>query len=318
MNEQHLDIIRDNLTDTASDAIGSLERRLAHLSELAKMLCDDVADFSFILSESFLSRYREAREQMYGDLEKQVIPENRAALLLYSGAQRMADKIYLCRAITDICRKKGLKTEKYLSYLKDAQDDTRAAKGRVAYLKNAYTSAAYDRFSLVLRDLSPSYCTDFNAVCEEVYYSRAEMCILPIETSNDGVLSVFWQLMRKYDLSIIMSCEIESSADDNSTVYALLKKNAERTHCPSDTVRSELLCISLVLPPEGIGDIVFAAENYSIRLCKVYSVPAAYTDRGAAISAVFEIGEGDVLGFLCFMRLEYPQFELIGLYTDLR
>ncbi len=318
MNEQYLDIIRENLTDTEYDASGAVERRLAHLSELARQLCNDMPDSSYILSESFLSKYRAAVEEIYGASDLQIIPENRSGAMLYSASQKTADKIYLCRAITDICKKKGLRLDKYLGYLKDAQDDGRAAKGRIAYLKNAYTSAAYERFSLALRDLTPLYCTDFSAVCEEVYYSRAEMCILPIETSKDGILSVFWQLMRKYDLCIVMSCEIESSADDSSTVYALLKKNAERRSCPADMIRSELLCVSLVLQGSGIKDIVFAAESHSIKLRKIHSMPSAYTDRGSTLSAVFEIGAGDVLGFLCFMSLEYPQFELIGLYTDLR
>ena len=71
---------------------------------------------------------------------------------------------------------------------------------RVAYLRNAYADRAFRRFCEQLGELSVVYCTDFESVCEEVYYGRADMCILPLDSSRDAKLIGFVRLVDKYEL----------------------------------------------------------------------------------------------------------------------
>ena len=71
------------------------------------------------------------------------------------------------------------------------------AIGKVAYIKNNYSDAAYLTFSKSISSPRSIYLSSIQSVCEEVYSGACEYCLLPIETDLDGKLMTFYSTITK-------------------------------------------------------------------------------------------------------------------------
>lgn len=81
------------------------------------------------------------------------------------------------------------------------------------YLRNPLTDRAYEAFNQRFPGLRAIYSHDFKSSCEDVYYDRADSCILPLESSQEGLLMPFRAMLIKYELKVAAVTKIMSSEE---------------------------------------------------------------------------------------------------------
>ena len=289
--------IDENLKDIDICVSNCLEKRIAHVSEKAEIigLCD---------SDDFREKY----EKIFlcqKDLPN-ILDENKKYVLSVKNTISMLDRIKCVEYVS---------TEDKVK-LFDDEPDTVFETNTVVYLKNPLADIAFNKFSKCLDDARVIYEESFVEVCEEVYYSRQPYCILPVENSEDGRLSGFGNMIRKYELKIVLTCNVES-ANGRVTKFALLKRELTRIDCPDYLNEGEYLEIGFNFgEEEKLGAVLEAASFFGYKLNKVDSLPIYYSEKEYYFDIVFK-GNGELKKFLLWLELEVPRYEIIGIYTQI-
>lgn len=201
------------------------------------------------------------------------------------------------------------------SVLEHSEEESRESK--VVYLKNSLADIAYSTFSKVIKNARVVYAESFSEVCEQVYYSRIPYCILPLENSDDGRMASFANLIRKYELKIVMTCNVESAVE-KVTKFALLKREFSICQCPETMNDGDYLEIELNLGTKGsLHNVLEAANMFGYRLCKIDSFPLQYSEKEYYFNIVFE-GRGNIEGFIYWLEYEVRRYDVIGIYTHLK
>ena len=300
-------IIGENLNLLYEENTSANERRLAWLRDLA---------FTLIRDDSFLSD--DGRPEKFAALfgyedRSNAADEESSGILPYFRTASFVDKLTVCKFLAEEFDRRGAKLlDKLLG------NTPYPRSPRIAYFKNAYADAAFRVFSEALEAPSVAYASDFNAVCEEVYYERADMCMLPLDSSRDAKLISFYRLIDKYELSPVLSCDVTTPDGSVTTRYALLSKSIS---LPKKENRSGCFFEFSLVTDDGaaLGDVLNAAVECGLTLYKVDSIPLTYST-GKFSSEVILIG-GDPKGldaFVLFLTLAIPEYEPLGIYPHIR
>lgn len=308
------DIIFHNMANLDSEQMSLIERRFAHITELAYALAEKVTEEPFYRDPAFASLYKAAAFRNM--TEKYEYPEfNEKLLRSFGGRLNVIERAYLCAEINRLC---GSSDPLFYFEKSDSHDNDEA--DTVSYLRNYYADEAYNKFSEELKRPQVVYNDDFVGVCEDVYDNRAKLCILPIENTFDGVLNSFRAIISKYELKTVMTCDVTSADGEGLTKFALLKKNVEILPASGGTLYASFLLevsdFDSELHEISIADILTAAECFGLKLNKLGSHIDSY-DAGSVCEAVFRAESGDLAGFLCFLQLEAPLFTVSGIYSHI-
>ncbi len=239
--------------------------------------------------------------------------QNKDALNRLSNAVSINRKLLLCYSICELLRKKTSFT--FDAFFSDAPILFNE-NPHIIYQKSGYTDSAYLYFSSFFKESHATYTHGFVSACEDVYNGLCDYCILPIESSSEGLLGSFFKLILKYDLKIAATCEIFEKSKERMTRFALLR----RTLLPlfekdgSDTF-FELVFSNTT--PSGLTDLLGAATFFGIDLSNVNSFPNDEEPDGLLVHLLFSTTAGDPEGFLMYLSMEFPQYIPIGLYPHL-
>ena len=230
----------------------------------------------------------------------------------------------------DICRALGKRvklpsdTLRFLIEVSESQQNDALdgkAEGRIAYMKNNYTESAFMKFSKVLGNARSAYFQSFDAVCEEVYSGGCEFCILPLESSAEGRLNSFYTMIDRFELKIAAVCDIEHHDSQRFTRFALLKKSLSETttirHSKKDQIL-EFRFSSTIGGHSPLGDILQAATACGLRLLRLASLPLPYNDEMLSYYVSFTLDNAEVITFLTFIALEFPQCDPLGVYFTVK
>ncbi len=302
-------IISDNLTLLALEGTSVEERRVAQLRERALLISrgDSLLDSD--------SRADEFDAIFSDDTDFDSIPETAAYVEQKKRTQLFSDKLTVCKFLTDIYRERRINIlERLLG------NEPSPTSVKIAYFRNAYADAAFRIFAEALDNPAAVYASDFTAVCEEVYYGRADMCMLPLDSSRDAKLISFYRLIDKYELSPIFSCDVTTPDGSVTTRYALLKKSMA---LPTGKLREK--CDSCffefsLIPDNGmaLSDVLEAASECGLTLYKVDSIPLTYNESEFACDIILKVGSDEGLAaFVLFLSLAVPQYEPLGIYPHI-
>lgn len=346
---ENTQIINTNLARLDRHTAELVEMREAFLQEKVRAVLKEFHDENtenfftrVIRAEDFPEYFRELTEREVPDViwendpETPASPEEPLVKRLFS-ALNLMERISVCRRLAHMCddqyRLHGVSPEDSRRQIiidlvrEDYREDEETvqesdfrlphpSEERIAYLRNTYTDAAYVRFRNVFPRSTALYYSDFQGVCEALYYGRASACILPLENSTDGKLVRFYSLIHKYDLRIAMTVEINAEDGDVTTKYALLRKNIT---VPEQDENSDLFslyfeCTVILEEDVSLSDILFAASIYGLSLTRADADPLSYAEAEASYDLIFRIGDGDLQAMLSFLYLMVPQFTLLGIY----
>ncbi len=308
--------ISKNLRRTAMLGAVAAEKRLAHLKEKAEILarrviretsCLDLLE-AVLTTEEAVRLYREnidntTEEPLFGEI-------NSAEEPCFHRQLERFDRFYFCKCIAEAAGPHSLETLIPLVCGNLAEIPYGRDK-KVAFLRNRQASRAFERFAKYLGGVSAVYEDNFQNACESVYTGEATYAIIPIASTSDGRLNSFYRQMEKYELSIVLSCDIESDDGETSTTFALVYR--DRLYIPTEgTVLFE--CKITLEQMTDIADIVDAAKYFGATVESLEALPVLFSGRADAFDMIFGLSSADFAGFFSYLALEYPQMAAIGIY----
>lgn len=304
------DIVASNLSRLDAELISITERRAAHISELARLLYIGEKEYA---GDELCERIREC----YADIRpspqiSNCAPFNRLLAMNTLSLTTAPDTVALCREFLAL-HGGALKYDMFLH-----GDGGETAGFRTAYLRGMFTDLAYRRFAEALPDLTCAYYDDSGAAAEEVYYGRARFCILPVESSADGLISTFRAVITRYDLKISLVCPIPTG-ESAYTVFALLRRNCDRLPFRGREKFREYFEFTVTLSNSSpkVSDILTAARYCSMPLYRIDSIPSPHGENEYLYDMAFLVSGGELECFLCYLTLETPQFTPVGLFAAL-
>ena len=274
---------------------------------------------NILQNDEFMKAYAAARNTLvYSALPCGTPNETSGFLSVFRSKAECFASAYL---ISAFCRKRAEAGAK-ISVSEFLDGEGEPENSRIAYMRNPYSDKAYGVFSSGIKDASVLYPSSFSAVCEEVYYGRSGYCILPYESSEEGVLSGFRKLISKYELRPVLTCSVITDTSVQSTTrFALLSKSAVRLDAEELFAGKRLngyLKITIGGPQEKVFERVLTAASLNGLVCtKTESVPLPWDDGRYSSALTFSLGSGDPVSFLLYLYLEIPESEIEGIYTDI-
>ena len=303
-------IIADNMALLHKESCSAAERRLVQLKELAMKA---VRSMSVIFGENKADEFAALFDGTTDitDAPEEVYPY----LTTQKTVLDFTDRLTVCSFIADELETRGISLiDKLLS------PQPHIGPARIAYFRNAYADAAFRIFSEVLDNPSVVYASDFTAVCEEVYYGRADMCMLPLDSSKDAKLISFYRLIDKYELSPIYSCDVTTPDGSVTTRYGLFKKSLSLPE-RSKLDEGDSCFFEFTLESDGgaaLCDVLSAARSCGMSLYKVDSIPLTYKSGEFSCDIIMKIGSFRGLNtFILFLTLSVPQYEPLGIYPHI-
>ncbi|MBR6808465.1 MAG: hypothetical protein IKM46_08840 [Clostridia bacterium] len=176
------------------------------------------------------------------------------------------------------------------------------------YIRNQLADKAFDVFSRQFHGLRAIYSHDFKSACEDVYYDRADSCILPLESSADGLLMPFRSMLMKYELKIAAVTKV-STGEGSVQSIALVTGgtvdsfgNVLEAYLPSVT-QNDLL--SLCIAVSEIGCNIVRITSVKSPMKDLYDHHISFTSDSNSLS---------VLKY--FLNGKYPAHVILGQYKN--
>ncbi len=203
------------------------------------------------------------------------------------------------------------------------------ARGAIAYQHSIYADEAFLHFSRALPGARAVYSDNFTGVCEQVFNGLCEYCILPLENTQDGKLVRFYSLIEKYELKIVLTCNVTTSDNRHSTVFGLCRRGLT---WPMSLLPEKSFCFEFVFwqEPEhvSLSKLLTAASACSLSLlradCRPRSDDEILIGAGHPFDVCFEVSyekqtgllasERDFLAFLLYLSVHSPTYLPLGIY----
>lgn len=216
--------------------------------------------------------------------------------------------------------------------LGQAEPTEAGARGNIAYQHSIYTDEAFLHFSRVLPTAKAVYSDSIAGVCEQVFNGMCEYCILPLETTQDGKLVRFYNLIQKYELNIVLTCSVTTSDNRHSTTFGLCRRGLL---WPQLTLSDKPFSFEFLFwqEPEhvSLGELLTAASACSLSLVRADCLPRSDEEiligAGYPFALHFEVPpdrdvtagkkEGEFLAFLLYLSVHSPTYLPLGIYQHL-
>lgn len=296
------DIVLSNLYELEQKFEVLVEKRIAHICELANAIIEDGEELDIIKS-ILLS----IRSDGKADSENIISENKRDADAIY-GKMSLAERLILYRTIAKRIFQK-MRDEILGREAVSSAIDREDASEKIAYLKNSHNDKAYIKLSQELSHPRAAYFESADDACRAVQSGECEFCMLPVETS-DGRLSRFYELIIRYGLSKYAECEI--SSDEGYTRYALLCKG--NFHSGRERLaRSSNAYMELLLRNDGLSavtDLLSVCEFCRMKLCRIDTF-------GDTLCPSFKISGADISTFMIYFIVEEPSVISLGIYKQI-
>lgn len=288
-----------------------IEKRLAHLAELASAILLDGGDHDVI--KSIILSIRSEGNADSG----RIIDENRHVADAMFSKLSLVERLAIFKEIFGKLNLEKKNPAEYFDEISSSVSDE--ASERISYLKNSYNDIAYMQFSSLLDSPRAAYYGSVTDVCESVYNGISEYCILPVETSSDGKLLSFYEAILKYNFKIIAVYDLQGEV--GYTRYALLGKDfsAKDFGIKSKPRNHYFEFVMTGNDALSLEDLLCAADFCSLKLRRIdtLNINKERNSENAYICPVFRVDGSDMQTFLSFLAIDCPDFIPIGLYIQI-
>lgn len=180
---------------------------------------------------------------------------------------------------------------------------------RIVCFKSALSEPAFACFSTELASAKLTFSDGFKGACEDVYNNFADACILPLMSSDDGLMTSFLRLARKYELHAAHACELTLDGG-RRTLVGLFERSVE---FGSDADRLDLL---VSIPDRQLFELLSGYDQLGAVCISVNALPPAmFEEENYFIS--LDIKGTDPRAIVTFSRLISPSVFIGGLYKCL-
>ena len=315
-------ILSDCMEKNSVALASCVEKRIARIYELAHVLCRKILSETGGDIMTAVCAFDEARE-IYSEGKAalcRTVPmgkENADERRVVSDAVSLCDTFCLCRAISRFGGEKYTDAD-VLGWLSDGDviQSGRIGETKVAFVRGRQANEAFSRFARCIPGgVMPFGEESFADVCRSVYSGVTEYGIVPVENSSDGRLTGLYGLFERYGLYIIMLCEVGSGDGEGYTKFALCSRSMKLLRAGGERI----LHIRLTLDTAGgLSDLLFCGKYFGASLRRAYPVPTAATGRENSFDVSFCVDGADIPALICALKLEYPQFSAVGIYTEIK
>lgn len=301
------DTVVSNLRETALRLDRICEQELSHLEELAEEIANigDVEEILQTLPDHLPPSF---------PIDETTLPENTPMLSLSRNMQQVQRAVSLCRALYPRLAKKSYPSERI--FFTDAEELPPESRNRIAYQKSSYADSAFLQLGAALPECRAVYASSFGAACEEVYNGQSEYCILPIENSSEGQLLSFYRLIERYELKILLSCDVLSGDANRTTRFALLGRSLLPIFDPAKRECFFEISLPLGTHPET-AEILLAAQLCGLSLRRISTLPSEEAEAPFSVFYSFAAPPGELNTFLLYLAMEAPQATHLGLYSHI-
>lgn len=304
------EIVLTNLSHTERELESLIERRVANISELAEAILHDGGDPDIIKS-IILSIKSDGRAD-----SGNVLDQNRQVADAVFSRYSLVERLTVFKELFVML---GADEPENVSDNHEVLEISNEASERIAYMKNSYNDIVYMQFSALLTSPRAAYYGSASEVCESVYNGECEYCILPIETSGDGKLLSFYELILKYNCKINAVYDLQR--EGGYTRYALLsKKHSMIGTAQLSKIRNKYIefIISGNESP-ALDEIMCAASFCSMKLRRIDTLNIS-NQKSASFSGIcpiFRIDGSDLKTFLTYLSIDCPDINILGIYTQI-
>ena len=290
------DVVLSNLRALEKELGETLEKRIAHLCELARAILKDGGDADVV--KSIILSIRSD-----GEISPTTfINDNEKELKMLFSSISLIERLVVFKEVFG---------DRYVDDLlaHSALPLSDKSMGRISYVKNSYNDTAFGYFSTLVDGAKASYYDNLSDVCESVLSGRSQFCLLPIETEKDGRLLSFYSTVMSYDLKINAELDLRTNESSSYTRYALLSSALQARK--SKYIRGFLEISYADTDNLSIKDLILSAEYCGL---EIYSIDTLFLDGNKSINIVFEAGRADVKAFLAYLSVDCPDHTVIGYY----
>lgn len=298
--------IEENLKENAAKMDRLTEQERSHLRELALEIMEDLEghpDWLGSLPDNSPPTFVSSPSP---------IPHLQNALNQNAILRAARQSVYLCMELRQSLEERELLSPAF--FFPDLEQVSQRSQCRVACQRSSFADEAYLQFCKHLNDPRISYTHSFLAACEDVYNGVCDFCILPVESALEGHLNSFSKLIERYELKIVMTCDVSEGAADKATRYALLS----RQMCLAPKGRSQSFfdfSIPLEQSPSA-ALLLMAAELCGMRLYRMDSLATNEPHR-FSLRVILHADGADLYAFLLFLAMVAPHYDPIGIYPHI-
>lgn len=311
------DIVSENLRENLIDISHDTEKRLAYLSDLASALYPRLCDAAG--GDLFLSCADEAVRRAYfeglgvplsGETDADAI--NRHCTELRGEFFLRSDRYYLCKKMMRMAGQ-TYTHENFERVLFGDCPELAPKDRKIAFVRNVQSGKAFESFARYVFGAMTAYRDSFALACESVADGDCAYGLLPLRNSVDGRLSAFYKMLDKYELGVLLCCDIENQNGD-TTRYALVyaKNGVISAH---GTLKLE--CRASFDDPAEVSGLCDMARFFGVTVDTIDSITDGHGGIGASFAVCFELEGEDAAGFIFCLHMEYPQILPIALYTQI-
>lgn len=298
-----------------SQSSSAAEKSFAHLREIADLIASEIIKETGDQDILHAILHTDGATGIYRNAFPRCHPLGRFADV-NSGEEPFFDKeterltsFYLCRAIAQKGTPHTFSDLNTLFFGLSSESVNHTDK-KIAFLRNRQAFLAFECFAKTLGGVSVLYENNFQNACESVALEQATYAIIPIYSTTDGRLNSFYRMIEKYELSIILTCDVDSDDGESMTTFALVYKDRICLHTGAPKFECKITFDDL----SSISDIADAAYYYGAELENLESLPMMFSGRAGTFSVVFGLENADIDGLICYLALEYPQMSVVGIY----
>lgn len=186
---------------------------------------------------------------------------------------------------------------------------------KIVYLQNMFSDRAYNIFAKAMHGASASYLPGFHEICEEVYYERCDYAIFPIYTSKEGQLISFRKMISKYDLQIVLECDIEAN-DETVMRFALVTKGmGDLSFMNPSYDKCRFMDVSIV-PDDAprIAEIFLSLDALGAKVMSVNSMPLEYLNDRYSFDIQLDIENASLKAILTFFEASHLRYDIAGIF----
>jgi len=289
-NVEKAEIVYENIQRSSKEMFEAFEKAIPHVKELGELLKTLDEEERISLLESLRSK-------------PQTLLDPKAPEYWRAGFLHAVDDVNSRLMMSVIGSEEGSET---------AEPSAGRQKVKIAYVRNSYSDEAYNAFASCFTRPVVSYASGFVNVCEDVYYSRADYCILPVESGRDGLLQSFRNMIAKYELKYVLTTRV--AVDDGFTLFALLGKNSEQIKAKGE----QFIEINVVVSDERtIGRCLGMIEENGFHIVRIHSLALSHDDGRYSYDILLQKRQGDLTLLTNYLNIFYPGCQLNGLYTQI-
>ena len=305
------EIVLTNLSEIEPALESVIEKRLANISELAEAILQDGGEPDIV--KSIILSIKSEGTADSGNM----INQNRQTADAIFSKFSLVERLTLFKELCGRINEESFSVMKHFLKENEISVSTEASE-RIAYLKNSYNDIAFMQFSALLNSPRAAYFESVSNVCESVFNGECEYCILPIETSGDGKLLSFYELIMKYDYKI--NAVYDLHGDGGYTRYALIgrKYGLGSIH----KLKSRNKYLELVMrecESPSLDEMLSAASFCSLKLRRIDTLNAAHTKNSFDINIcpAFRVDGADLQSVLTYLTIDCPDVTILGVYTQI-